>query len=59
MKKTIMTEDDSAGIRLMVKFSLESGKKKMREGKKAGATGWFAKSFRPDQLVEAVRKVPG
>lgn len=121
MKKTIMTVDDSASVRLMVKFTLaelgfdiveavdgsdalrklekkpvhmlitdinmpeldgislvkkvreiaayrfipiivlttESHDDKKREGKKAGATGWIVKPFRPDQLVAVVRKVMG
>jgi two-component system chemotaxis response regulator CheY len=121
MKKTIMTVDDSASVRLMVKFTLaelgfeiveavdgsdalrkiekkpvqmlitdinmpeldgislvkkvreipackfipiimlttESQEEKKREGKKAGATGWIVKPFRPDQLVAVVRRVMG
>lgn len=121
IKKTIMTVDDSASVRLMVKFTLsglgfeiveavdgndalrkigkkpvhmlitdinmpeldgislvkkvreipayrfipiimlttESQEEKKREGKKAGATGWIVKPFRPDQLVAVVRKVMG
>ncbi len=120
-KTTIMTVDDSASVRLMVKFTLaelgfeiieavdgidalrkiekmpvhmlitdinmpeldgislvrkvreipackfipsimlttESQEEKKREGKKAGATGWIVKPFRPDQLVAVVRKVMG
>ncbi len=121
LKKTIMTVDDSASVRLMVKFTLaelgfeiveavdgndalrklekktvhmlitdinmpeldgislvrkvrgipayrfipiimlttESQEEKKREGKKAGATGWIIKPFRPDQLAAVVRKVMG
>ncbi len=121
MKRTIMTVDDSASVRLMVKFSLaelgfeiveavdgvdalrkiekkpvhmlitdinmpeldgislvrkvreipackfipiimlttESQEEKKREGRKAGATGWIVKPFRPDQLVSVVKKVLG
>ncbi len=120
-KKTIMTVDDSASVRLMVKFTLaglgfdiveavdgvdalrkiekkpvhmlitdinmpeldgislvrkvreipackfipiiilttESQEEKKREGKKAGATGWIIKPFKPDQLVAVIRKVMG
>ena len=121
MAKTIMTVDDSASVRQMVKFALrdcgydlleavdgmdalskltggrihmlitdmhmpnmdgielirsvrskpgyrfipiimlttESHASKKMEGKKAGATGWIVKPFKPKQLIAVVKKVLG
>ncbi len=40
---------------VMLTTESESGKK--LEGKKAGATGWIVKPFKPPQLVSVVKKV--
>lgn len=38
-------------------LTTESGMQRKDEGKKAGATGWIVKPFKPEQLVEVIRKV--
>lgn len=40
-------------------LTTESQSEKKQEGKKAGATGWIVKPFKPEQLVGVVRKVLG
>lgn len=35
----------------------ESQAKKKEEGKGAGATGWIVKPFKPDQLLQVIKKV--
>ena len=43
----------------IVFLTTESQTEKKQEGKKAGATGWIVKPFKPDQLLAVVRKVLG
>ncbi len=43
----------------IIMLSTESQAAKKEEGKKAGATGWIVKPFRPEQLVAVVKKVLG
>ncbi len=43
----------------IVMLSTESQDSKKQEGKKAGATGWIVKPFKPEQLVAVVKKVLG
>ena len=38
-------------------LTTESGMQRKDEGKKAGATGWIVKPFKPEQLVEVIKKV--
>ena len=41
----------------IIMLTTESQASKKQEGKKAGATGWIVKPFRPEQLVAVVKKV--
>ncbi len=41
----------------IIMLTTESQEAKKQEGKKAGATGWIVKPFRPEQLVAVVKKV--
>ena len=41
----------------IIVVTTESQLGKKEEGKKAGATGWIVKPFKPDQLVAVMRKV--
>lgn len=41
----------------IIMLTTESQAAKKQEGKKAGATGWIVKPFRPEQLVAVVKKV--
>ncbi|GFM38393.1 response regulator [Desulfovibrio psychrotolerans] len=41
----------------IVMLTTESQASKKQEGKSAGATGWIVKPFKPEQLVDVVRKV--
>ncbi len=43
----------------IVMLTTESQDSKKQEGKKAGATGWIVKPFKPEQLVSVVKKVLG
>jgi len=43
----------------IIMLTTESQDVKKQEGKKAGATGWIVKPFRPEQLVAVVKKVLG
>ncbi|HZU27135.1 MAG TPA: response regulator [Bryobacteraceae bacterium] len=38
-------------------LTTESQPAKKAEGKSAGATGWIVKPFRPDQLLDTIRRV--
>lgn len=38
-------------------LTTESQMQKKEEGKKAGATGWIVKPFKPEHLVEVIKKV--
>jgi two-component system chemotaxis response regulator CheY len=40
-------------------LTTESGLDKKTEGKNAGATGWIVKPFKPDQLLNTIKKVLG
>lgn len=50
MSKTVMTIDDSAGVRQMVRLTLQ-------DAEHAGATGWIIKPFKPEQLLAVTRKL--
>lgn len=41
----------------IIMLTTESQDAKKVEGKKAGATGWIVKPFKPDQLLAVVKKV--
>ena len=43
----------------IVLLSTESQEEKKMEGRKAGATGWIVKPFRPEQLISVIKKVLG
>jgi len=38
-------------------LTTESGAEKKAEGKAAGATGWLVKPFKPESLIDTVKKV--
>lgn len=60
MARRILTADDSASIRAMVRhlpiliLTTESNDDFKARAKAAGATGWITKPFRPDQLSKMV-----
>lgn len=41
----------------IILLTTESQDDKKKEGKKAGATGWIIKPFKPEQLLAVVKKV--
>ena len=41
----------------IILLTTESQDSKKKEGKKAGATGWIIKPFKPNQLLAVVKKV--
>ncbi|MFP4169324.1 MAG: response regulator [Desulfonatronovibrionaceae bacterium] len=41
----------------IIMLTTESQAEKKTEGKKAGATGWIVKPFKPEQLMSVVKKV--
>lgn len=43
----------------IVMLTTETEVAKKQEGKAAGATGWIAKPFEPDQLIAVVKKILG
>ena len=43
----------------IVLLTTESQAEKKQEGKKAGATGWIVKPFKPEQLIGIIKKVLG
>lgn len=43
----------------VVMLTTESDESIKARGREAGATGWIVKPFKPDQLLEVVRKVLG
>lgn len=43
----------------VIMLTTESDNSKKQEGKAAGATGWIVKPFKPDQLINVVKKVLG
>ncbi len=43
----------------IIMLTTESQDSKKQEAKKAGASGWIVKPFKPDQLVGVVKKVLG
>jgi len=50
---------EKPGVRFMpiIMLTSESQPEKKQEGKKAGASGWISKPFRPEQLLAVVRMV--
>ena len=40
----------------IVMLTTESQESKKQEGKQAGASGWIVKPFKPDQLIDVVKK---
>ena len=40
----------------IVMLTTESQEDKKREGKAAGASGWIVKPFKPEQLIEVIKK---
>ncbi|HPG41131.1 MAG TPA: response regulator [bacterium] len=43
----------------IIMLTTESQEDKKQQGRTAGATGWIVKPFKPDQLVNVVKKVVG
>ncbi len=43
----------------IIMLTTESQNEKKMEGKSAGATGWIVKPFKPEQLLNVVKKVIG
>lgn len=43
----------------VILLTTESQEGKKQEGRAAGATGWIVKPFRPEQLLQVVKKVAG
>ena len=43
----------------IILLTTESQESKKQEGKAAGATGWVVKPFKPDQLLNVVKRVIG
>jgi two-component system, chemotaxis family, chemotaxis protein CheY len=43
----------------IILLTTESQDSRKQEGKTAGATGWIVKPFKPDQLLNVVKKVIG
>ncbi len=41
----------------IIMLTTESQAEKKQEGKSAGATGWIVKPFKPEQLLDVVKKV--
>jgi len=41
----------------IILLTTESDGNKKRQGKEAGATGWIIKPFKPDQLLNVIKKV--
>lgn len=41
----------------IIMVTTESQQQKKEEGRRAGATGWIIKPFKPDQLISVLRKV--
>ncbi len=41
----------------IVLLTTESDGDKKKQGKEAGATGWIIKPFKPDQLINVIKKV--
>jgi len=51
--------DDSLRYLPVVVLTTDGQEEKKEEGRRAGATGWIVKPFRPDQLVGVVKRVLG
>lgn len=45
------------GLKPILMLTTESHEDMKQEGKNAGATGWITKPFKPEQLLEVVRKL--
>ncbi len=54
--KAVRTETKFRFIPLVL-LTTESQASKKQEGKLAGATGWIVKPFKPEQLLQVVKKV--
>jgi two-component system chemotaxis response regulator CheY len=56
--KSIRSASKTSYIPIIMLTTESQGEKKM-EGKAAGATGWIIKPFKPEQLVQVVKKIIG
>jgi two-component system chemotaxis response regulator CheY len=54
--KNVRAKSDMKFIPIIM-LTTESQAEKKTEGKKAGATGWIVKPFKPEQLMSVVKKV--
>lgn len=43
----------------IIMLTTESGQDKKEEGKKAGAKAWLVKPFKPEKLIDSIRKLIG
>ncbi len=43
----------------IIMLTTESQEEKKQQGRNAGATGWIVKPFKPEQLVNVIKKVIG
>ena len=59
MLKTIKSDDTYSSYRFIpiIMLTTEAGEDRKEEGKKAGAKVWMVKPFKPEQLVDAVKKL--
>ncbi|MGM0611027.1 MAG: response regulator [Thermodesulfobacteriota bacterium] len=54
--KNVRAKSDMKFVPIIM-LTTESQAEKKSEGKKAGATGWIVKPFKPEQLMSVVKKV--
>lgn len=54
--KNVRAKSDMKFVPIIM-LTTESQADKKSEGKKAGATGWIVKPFKPEQLMSVVKKV--
>ncbi|MCU0822996.1 MAG: response regulator [Spirochaetes bacterium] len=57
--RKIKNEDEYAAFRFapIIMLTTESGQDSKEEGKKFGAKVWMVKPFKPEQLIDAVKKL--